>query len=65
METWLFKISGIVQGVCFRSFIHRFVVGNIPKVQGYVKNCLDGTVEVLGYGEVDDLLKLEIKKSKN
>ena len=54
-EIWLLKIYGVVQGVCYRSFVCGFVHGHTSSISGYVKNLPDGTVEVLAKGEVHQL----------
>jgi len=54
-------IRGIVQGVGFRFFVYQH--GTLLKLRGWVRNCINGDVEVLAEGprkELDHLLdKLE------
>jgi acylphosphatase len=42
-------VSGLVQGVCFRYYTGR--EAKSLGLRGFVKNCPDGTVEVLAQGE--------------
>ncbi len=44
----LFRISGVVQGVFFRSSTQ--TAARDLGISGYAKNCTDGTVEVLACG---------------
>lgn len=50
------KIHGFVQGVGFRWNIRR--LAEESRLVGYVKNLLDGTVEVIAEGEEEQLKKL-------
>ncbi|HEW63946.1 acylphosphatase [Fervidicoccus fontis] len=56
------KVYGIVQGVFFRSFTRK--VAKELNVKGWVRNCIDGSVEIVAEGEEDALFKLinEVKK---
>ena len=59
IERRRFRVHGLVQGVGFRAFVWRQV--QRLEVDGWVRNRLDGTVEVLGDGtpsEHDKLLAL-------
>ncbi|WP_290902788.1 carbamoyltransferase HypF [Ferroglobus sp.] len=54
-------VSGVVQGVGFRPFVYR--LAKEMKLRGYVKNCGDGTVEIVIDREVEkfvERLKKEI-----
>lgn len=51
------KISGRVQGVGFRWFVFR--EAQAIGVAGYVRNCSDGSVEVVAEGSEEELDKLE------
>lgn len=51
-----FIISGSVQGVGYRSFVKRLAI--LSKVNGYVKNMLDGTVEVVAEAATKEDLDL-------
>lgn len=46
-------ISGLVQGVFFRSYTQQ--EANIRNLKGWVRNLRDGRVEVLVEGEEDDV----------
>ncbi len=46
-------VRGIVQGVGFRFFVYQH--GNLLKLRGWVRNCLNGDVEVLAEGSRKDL----------
>lgn len=48
-------VSGIVQGVFFRSFVKK--EAEILKLKGFVRNLDDGTVEVVAEGNKNLLLK--------
>jgi len=50
------RVSGMVQGVGFRYFTER-VAQEIGLV-GYVRNCRDGSVEVVAEGEMEALRHL-------
>ncbi|MCZ7555601.1 MAG: acylphosphatase [Bacteroidia bacterium] len=47
------SISGFVQGVGFRYFVLRIAEG--LSINGWVRNCADGRVEVLAQGREIDL----------
>jgi len=50
-------VSGLVQGVFFRDHTSRWA--SSLGIRGWVKNCMDGRVEVLAEGEktnIDDLI---------
>ena len=49
-------VTGRVQGVGYRNFVEH-LAGKI-QIDGYVKNCRDGSVEVLAMGTLENLLKL-------
>ncbi|EKD27405.1 MAG: hypothetical protein ACD_79C00734G0004 [uncultured bacterium] len=52
-----FKVSGRVQGVCFRMFVQQNA--KINNVSGWVRNCSDGTsVEGLMQGSLENLHKM-------
>ncbi|MCJ7519139.1 MAG: acylphosphatase [Anaerolineaceae bacterium] len=46
-------VNGIVQGVGFRFFV--FQHGNLLKLRGWVRNCINGNVEVLAEGPRKEL----------
>jgi acylphosphatase len=48
-----FIISGVVQGVGFRFFVQRAAARH--QVVGYVQNLLDGRVEALAEGELENV----------
>jgi acylphosphatase len=50
MNAVLIRISGLVQGVGYRSFVVR--VARQLGIAGYVKNLFDGDVEILAEGEL-------------
>lgn len=47
------KITGKVQGVCFRAYTRDKALE--LGIKGWVKNCADGGVEAVAVGEEDDL----------
>jgi acylphosphatase len=49
MEEIHAKISGIVQGVGFRSLVSRYAVAH--NIKGFVRNLPDGRVEICAQGE--------------
>ena len=51
-----FVVTGRVQGVGYRNFVEH-LAGKI-RIDGYVRNLRDGSVEVLGIGTPENLLKL-------
>ena len=57
MTTWRFLVEGAVQGVGFRYFVrHR---ASALGLGGRVRNCPDGSVEVLAQGPERALAELE------
>ncbi|MCD4786461.1 MAG: acylphosphatase [Candidatus Eremiobacteraeota bacterium] len=50
------NVKGIVQGVCYRHFTNR--TANSYGLGGYVRNCCDGSVEVVAEGEDRELKNL-------
>lgn len=54
-----FVVYGSVQGVGYRSFVKRTAI--MAKLNGYVKNMLDGTVEVVAEAST----KKELEDFKN
>jgi acylphosphatase len=50
------RVYGIVQGVGMRYSVYRKAVG--LKLSGYVKNMVDGSVEIRAEGEEEDIMKL-------
>lgn len=49
-------VTGRVQGVCFRYFTHQSTEG--LAVTGFVRNRIDGTVEIEAQGEKDEVDRL-------
>ncbi len=52
-----YRVHGRVQGVGFRYFVQR--TASTVGVRGWVRNRVDGTVEVLAQGSEDDHRRLE------
>jgi acylphosphatase len=52
-----YLIRGLVQGVGFRSFVHRRAIDF--EIEGWVRNLPDGRVEAFGQGSVDRLQEFE------
>lgn len=52
-RAFLVKIKGYVQGVGFRYWAYRKAVS--LGIKGYVRNCPDGSVEVLASGDEESL----------
>lgn len=55
-----FLVFGSVQGVGYRSYVKRIAI--MENMQGYVRNMLDGTVEVVV--ETEDKTKLDLFRNK-
>ena len=53
----LLKVTGRVQGVCFRAETKR--QADARGITGWVRNCDDGSVEIFAQGEEEDLQNLE------
>ena len=51
------KITGQVQGVCYRDSVRKEAVK--INLVGYARNKSDGSVEVIAAGEKDKLIRLE------
>jgi acylphosphatase len=51
-----YVVTGRVQGVGYRNFVEH-TAGKL-NVDGYVRNCRDGSVEVFAMGAPEELLKL-------
>ena len=51
-----YVVTGRVQGVGYRNFVEH-TAGKLS-VDGYVRNCRDGSVEVFAMGAPEELLKL-------
>ena len=49
-------VSGIVQGVGFRAYIHNQALRH--QIQGWIKNLNDGRVEVLLVGQKENTLEM-------
>lgn len=58
LMTLKLRISGRVQGVCFRHYTQQTAAEH--GVRGWVKNCSDGTVEALLQGE-DEAIRAMIR----
>lgn len=56
-EARRYRVRGRVQGVGFRFFVER-VAGDL-RLRGWVRNCADGSVEVLAEGELEVLDRFE------
>ena len=52
-----YLIRGLVQGVGFRTFVHRSAMD--LEIEGWVRNLTDGRVEAFGQGRVDRLQEFE------
>ncbi len=52
-----FKVTGKVQGVSFRAFTQR--QARLLNLTGWVRNCSDGSVELLACGTEDALASME------
>ncbi len=50
------RITGIVQGVCFRAYTQDEAIG--LGLTGWVRNCRDGSVEVVAEGPQEALERL-------
>ncbi len=50
------RVSGIVQGVCFREYTRR--TATKLGLRGWVKNCSDGTVETVFGGTPDQVQEM-------
>jgi acylphosphatase len=59
MNTWKLIVHGIVQGVCYRASVTKFVESFPKEIVGYAKNLPNGDVEVLATGDDESLLELE------
>lgn len=57
MQQYVYYVSGRVQGVGFRQFIH--AGAQALGVRGYVRNCSDGRVECQAAGPESELDRLE------
>ncbi len=53
MQRVIARVSGVVQGVGYRAFALR--AAKTLKLTGYVRNCADGSVEVVAEGEEQQL----------
>ncbi|MCX7835219.1 MAG: acylphosphatase [bacterium] len=62
VDTAFVKVRGRVQGVGFRYFVYKHA--EKYGLSGWVKNCLDGSVEILVQGDKNVLISFldEIKK---
>ncbi|MFX1513797.1 MAG: acylphosphatase [Promethearchaeota archaeon] len=58
-------VYGRVQGVFFRACT-RDIIHEIGDITGYVRNCHDGSVEIVAEGEIDKLEQLQkwVKQGK-
>lgn len=52
----MIKVYGLVQGVNFRYYTQKYALS--LNLKGYVKNNDDGSVEIVGLGEEENLKKL-------
>jgi acylphosphatase len=52
-----FEVHGRVQGVGYRAFVLR--EASVLRLQGWVRNCADGSVEVAAIGAAEDLGRLQ------
>lgn len=60
IEARRFKVFGRVQGVGFRYFVER--TARRFRLQGWVKNCRDGSVEAFAQGEQLDHFEAELRQ---
>jgi len=56
-KAFLYRIKGRVQGVGFRFFVYK--KAELLGIKGYVKNLLNGDVEVWGEGNENQLKEFE------
>lgn len=57
-KTFSFRVSGKVQGVSFRAATQQ--QAQALDLRGWVRNCEDGSVELVAGGGADHLAKLEV-----
>ncbi len=57
-KAFLYRVKGRVQGVGFRYFVYKKAIS--LGIYGYVKNLLNGDVEVWAEGEEEKLNELEL-----
>ena len=62
MKTLKIVVHGVVQGVGFRMFILN--EANKLGVKGYVKNNIDGTVEIIAQGTAEQFETLVLKANE-
>jgi len=58
LEEWKILVTGRVQGVFYRKSVLDFVNDHNLSLSGYVRNLIDGRVEVLAQGETSVLTVL-------
>lgn len=56
---WHYKVYGRVQGVGYRKSVWSFVEKKAKGLKGFVRNCEDGTVEIVAQGDEAILKALE------
>lgn len=59
VEQWKIVVSGRVQGVGFRYGVQRFIERHNMSIVGYVRNLVDGRVEVIAQGAPFDLQQIK------
>jgi acylphosphatase len=52
-----YRVHGRVQGVAFRAFVWR--EARELQIDGWVRNCSDGTVEALAHGSIELLARFK------
>ena len=57
MQVKRYRVTGRVQGVGFRYFVWR--EAERLGIDGWVRNCVDGSVEALAHGSADELERFE------
>ena len=53
INEWDIRIEGLVQGVGFRASVQG--LARLHHIKGYVRNCIDGSVEICAQANANDL----------